>query len=157
MSYYGAGDYYGAGGIGSFLKGAARTAVSFVTGGPVAAARTAVTQLGAPRGLIAPPAGRPVVNLPFSGAPGAGIGSFGTPAHVATVGSRRFYTKDGRPRRIRRDGRPYDIPSMNPGNTKALTRASRRIDKFVSVARSAMKHTNYKVVSKSAGRGKKRK
>ena len=41
---------------------------------------------------------------------------------------------------------------MNYGNTKALKRADRRIDGFVKVARSALKHTNYKVVSKSAGR-----
>lgn len=41
---------------------------------------------------------------------------------------------------------------MNYGNTRALTRASRRIDGFVKVARRALKHTNYKVVSKSAGR-----
>lgn len=40
---------------------------------------------------------------------------------------------------------------MNYGNTKALRRADRRIDGFVKVARSALKHTNYKVVSKSAG------
>jgi len=40
---------------------------------------------------------------------------------------------------------------MNYGNTKALRRADRRIDGFVKVARGALKHTNYKVVSKSAG------
>lgn len=41
---------------------------------------------------------------------------------------------------------------MNPGNVKALRRADRRIDRFVGIARSALKHTNYKVVSRSAGR-----
>lgn len=40
---------------------------------------------------------------------------------------------------------------MNYGNVKALKRADRRIDGFVKTARSALKHTNYKVVSKSAG------
>ena len=151
MSYYGAGDYYGAGGIGGFLKGVVRTGVSLLTGGPVAAARTAVSQIVPGRAIPAAPR----LNLPFAGPPGAGIGMMGTPAHIATAGSRRWYTKDGRPRRIRRDGKPWDIPSMNPGNTKALNRASRRIDRFVGVARGALKHTNYKVVSKSAGRRKK--
>ena len=40
---------------------------------------------------------------------------------------------------------------MNYGNVKALRRADRRIDGFVKVARNALKHTNYKVVSRSAG------
>ncbi len=41
--------------------------------------------------------------------------------------------------------------SMNYGNVKALRRADRRMSGFVKTARSALKHTNYKVVSKSAG------
>lgn len=48
---------------------------------------------------------------------------------------------------------PRKRPTINYGNVKALKRADRRIDGFVKVARSALKHTNYKVVSKSAGRG----
>lgn len=150
MSYYGAGDYYGAGGIGSFLKGAVGTVARALVPAPVRVAASGAQRLLAP-------SPRPFqINPPFGGAPGAGVGTFGTPSHVATLGSRRFYTKDGRPRRIRRDGKPYDAPSMDPGNTKALLRASRRIDRFVGVARKAMKHTNYKVVSKSAGKGKRK-
>lgn len=150
MSYYGAGDYYGAGGIGSFLKGAVRTGVSLVTGGPVAAARTAITS------LVRPPQQGPLINPPFGGAPGAGIGRIGTPAHVATVGQRRFYTRDGRPRRIRRDGKPWGIPSMDAGNTKALKRAARRMDRFVSIARTALTHTKYGVYTRSSRSGKKK-
>lgn len=48
---------------------------------------------------------------------------------------------------------PRKRGKINYGNVKALKRADRRIDGFVKVARSALKHTNYKVVSKSAGRG----
>ena len=51
--------------------------------------------------------------------------------------------------RVAKEGKRRRI---NYGNTRALTRASRRIDGFVKVARRALKHTNYKVVSKSAGR-----
>jgi hypothetical protein len=40
----------------------------------------------------------------------------------------------------------------NYGNVRALRRADRRIDGFVRIARSALKHTNYKVVSRSAGK-----
>ena len=40
---------------------------------------------------------------------------------------------------------------MNYGNVKALKRADRRISGFVKVAKSALTHTNYKVVSKTAG------
>lgn len=149
MSYYGAGDYYGAGGIGSFLKGVARTAVGFVTGGPAGAARGALTSLAAPRHI--PP---PVFNPPFGGAPGVGIGRIGTPAHVATVGDRRFYTKDGRPRRIRKDGKPWGIPSMDAGNTRALKRAARRMDRFVGIARTALQHTKYGVYTRSSRAGK---
>lgn len=43
---------------------------------------------------------------------------------------------------------------MNLGNVKALRRADRRIDGFVGVARKALRHTNYKVVSKSSRAGK---
>ena len=37
----------------------------------------------------------------------------------------------------------------NYANPRALSRASKRIDGFVAIARKAMKSTNYKVVSKS--------
>jgi hypothetical protein len=156
VSYYGAGDYYGAGGIGSFLKGVVRTGVSLVTGGPVAAARTAVSAIatrspvGLPTALLAPPQ---------QGARMPGLGGFAQrviPGGASGYYSRREYTKDGRPRRIRKDGKPWGIPSMDPGNTKALKRASRRIDRFVGIARAAMKHTKYGVYTRSSRAGGKR-
>lgn len=39
---------------------------------------------------------------------------------------------------------------MNPMNKKALTRANRRIDGFVRETKKVLKHTNYKLVSKSS-------
>lgn len=48
-------------------------------------------------------------------------------------------------------GLPPKRRRMNYGNVKALKRADRRIDGFVKVAKNALKHTNYKVVSRSAG------
>jgi hypothetical protein len=44
---------------------------------------------------------------------------------------------------------------MDAGNAKALMRASRRIDRFVGVAKRALKHTNYKIASKSSGKRRK--
>jgi len=41
---------------------------------------------------------------------------------------------------------------MNVGNTKALTRAIRRTDGFVRLARRSLKNTGFKIVSKSAGK-----
>jgi hypothetical protein len=146
MSYYGAGDYYGAGGIFDFLGGAVRTGVSLLTGGPGAAVRTGLSQIRGGGG-----GGMPKFDLPGLGAPGVRVGPFMSPAYAAAATKpRRYWTKDGRPRRIRKDGKPYGIPSMDPGNARALRRASRRIDRFVGVARSALKHTNYKIASKSS-------
>ena len=41
---------------------------------------------------------------------------------------------------------------LNVGNTKALRRAIRRTDGFVRLAKSALKNTGFKIVSKSSGR-----
>jgi len=51
---------------------------------------------------------------------------------------------DGMMRRKRR--------RMNAGNAKALRRAIRRTDAFVGLAKSALKNTGFKIVSKSAGK-----
>lgn len=63
----------------------------------------------------------------------------------ATIGKRGLPEKQFGRKKYRR---------MDYGNVKALRRADRRIDGFVKVARKALKHTNYKVVSKSAGRSR---
>ena len=41
---------------------------------------------------------------------------------------------------------------MNVGNAKALRRAIRRTDGFVRLAKSALKNTGFKIVSKGSGR-----
>lgn len=149
--YYGAGDYYRAGGIGSFLKGVARTGLSLVTGGPVAAARTAVTSIVARTASpLVPPPGSPIPGI------GGAIARI-VPGGRSGIYNRREYTKDGRPRRIRKDGKPWGIPSMDPGNTKALRRAARRMDRFVGIARTALAHTKYGVYTRSSRSSKKRK
>lgn len=163
MSYYGAGDYYGAGGILSSIGGALKKvagvgltlAASAIPGGSsvLNVGRTIVSS-GGNGGLVRPP----LINLPGSGLPGMGIGPIGTQAHMASRLDPRFYTKDGRPRRIRKDGQPWKRPTMDPGNTRALRRAARRSDRFVSIARTALANTKWKVASRSSGgrtRGKK--
>jgi len=161
VSYYGAGDYYGAGGIGSFLGGIVkkvaspvlRTAASLIPGGSIALGIGTAFVGGGGGGLVNPPR----INLPGSGLPGVGIGAFGTPAHMASRLDPRFYTKDGRPRRIRKDGQPWKRPTMDPGNSRAMRRAVRRSNRFVGIARSALAMTKWKVASRSSGtrRGKK--
>jgi len=51
-----------------------------------------------------------------------------------------------------RTGMPVRRRRMNVTNPKALRRAIRRTDGFVRIARSALKNTGFKIVSKSAGR-----
>lgn len=58
--------------------------------------------------------------------PGGGAGFF--TGGGAAGGGGGGMTKDGRPRRIRRDGRPYKRPSMNFANGRAIKRAARRLE-----------------------------
>lgn len=44
--------------------------------------------------------------------------------------------KNGQPRRIRKDGRPYKQPRMNSANPRALKRAIRRVVRFGQLARA---------------------
>lgn len=130
MSYYGAGDYYGAGGLGGFLKGVVKAGVGFLSGGPVGAVTAVLpTRQPAqmPSGLVVPG------KVPMIGS----SGSSGTVTIDAATGL---------PRTKRR--------KMNYANSRALTRANRRVDGFVRLARRSLKHTGYKIVSKSAGRSK---
>lgn len=156
--YYGAGDYYAAGGLGSFLgkvvKGVAKVglgvAKTALGATPVGMAATAVSRALTPTGPAAPalpqiqfPSPLQVPQMPFAGTGAVGVPQRGN----VNVGGKWFhYNKEGVLVKGKR-------PTMNPGNTKALRRADRRIDRFVGIARSALKHTNYKVTSRSAGRG----
>jgi hypothetical protein len=181
MPYYAAGDYYGRGdyyrgdyyrgdpgllsGLGGFLKKAAGTALGFLPGGnlltagakligpsiaskvlgPTAGTALARAQAKLPtvptfaefaipaQGRIAPP---PIQFL--GGSPPQGTFQ-GTTFGGLPIGGRGF--GGGRRR-------------MNALNKKALTRAERRINSFVKIARKCLRHTGYAVVSRAARGGK---
>lgn len=129
MSYYGAGDYYGAGGLGSFFGGLARGAVGFATGG-----------IGGAVGAIARPGG-----LPRPGSLRMPGGVRMNPGAALPGGVPLFEKPRKRYRR------------MNVTNPKALRRANRRVDGFVKEVKKSLKHTNYQLVTKgSRSRGAKR-
>lgn len=135
MAYYGTGDYYASGGFfGSLLGRVARGAVGLVTGGPVAAASGFLGGGGSKKQVF----GGQVIQAPGvipmiqRAVPGGATGL--------------VVSADGTVRRRRR--------KMNYANGKALTRANRRVDGFVRLAKRSLKHTNYKIVSKSAGRSR---
>lgn len=125
-------------GIGSFLKG--------VAGGIT---RIAGTVLPGPAGALARGASSLIRNTPparIQQIPVTPVGGLRGLAQRAVPGGATGYQVNLGGRRRRK---------MNPGNTKALNRASRRIDSFVRVAKKALKHTNYTVVTKGSRRGKK--
>jgi hypothetical protein len=53
--------------------------------------------------------------------------STGAPLMSMAGAYRKYYTKKGTPRRIKRNGQPYAQPHMNPMNPRAARRAIRRI------------------------------
>lgn len=141
MGYYMAGDYYR--GQGDFFPGFG--AVARVAG----AVGKALVKRIAPKlptigrvatgigvvGTIAPLMPRTLPNMPFM--PRGGQGFTGGAAY-----SRPWPTdKQGRPRRARKDGRPYGVPTLNPANPKALRRAIRREKGFIALARRALAGT----------------
>lgn len=176
--YYGdyyRGDYYRGdpgffGAIGSALKGVAKIAtgvVGAVVPGPAGVvARLAGRALGGTRAVTPPPptivpppsigtpyaptvtrpsgAGWVTPSLPMAAAPGA-VGACGRGYRTNKAYS---YAKGAPPGSF-----CTKVRKMNPGNVKALSRADTRMRRFVGIARSALRHTNYKVVSRSAGRG----
>lgn len=50
-------------------------------------------------------------------------------------------TRDGRPRRIRKDGRPWKVPRMNVTNSRALRRSMRRVQGFARLAKKTITFT----------------
>lgn len=77
---------------------------------------------------------------------GPSIRDFAPPSRAPRLGGRlpdrvTGFNTGGRKRR-----------RMNPANPKALRRAIRRTDSFVTLAKSALKNTGFKIVSKSAGK-----
>lgn len=119
-------------GFGSILKGALKFGSKVLGFSPAGAAIDVISSRRS--------SGRRTIAAPGGSFPG------GSRARANQVFAREIRTQPPFGRKKRR--------RMNPGNTKALTRASRRIDSFVKVAKKALKHTNYKIVSKSAGRSK---
>lgn len=83
-----------------------------------------------------------MASLQRRGAAGAGFGPMpGAPAFVDQLGGGAFggggaTNKDGSPRRIRADGRPYKRPTLNALNPKALARAGRRFQGFKKAIRA---------------------
>jgi hypothetical protein len=134
LSYYGAGDYYGAGGIFDFAKKAvgrvARTAVGFATGGVGGAVAANIPR---PRSA----AGNPLVGA----GGGIQIPQININPSAALPGGQPLFTF-GQKRRRR----------MNMANGKALNRANRRVDGFVRLARKSLKHTGYRIVTKGSGK-----
>lgn len=137
MSYYGTGDYYMTGdpglfsSIGSFVKGVAGGVGGFLTGGPA----------GAIAGIAASTRSSNRQSIPVLPTPGLrGV------AQRMVPGGATGYQVDpvtGMAKKKRR--------RMNYANGKALNRANRRVDGFVRMAKRSLKHTNYKIVSKSSG------
>lgn len=152
MSYYGAGDYYGAGGFFDFIGGAVKkiggvalgVGASLIPGGSAALNLGRSIIGGGGGGQLQLPTIRPGAILP-GGVPFASQHAGAWPT-----------TKDGRPRRMRKDGKPWKRPTMDPGNSKAMRRAVRRSERFVGLARSALSNTKWKVASRSSGTRRKK-
>lgn len=129
--------------LGGIAKTVARTAGSFIPG-PAGAVLRYAGQLGT-RAPAKPPVRtfygqRAIPRPPVGVMPGVGPTVTKRQTQVTQVGVSGM-PMIGRPRRRR----------MNYGNVRALKRADRRMTGFVNVAKAALKHTNYKVVSKQTG------
>lgn len=148
MSYYGAGDYYGAGGFFDFIGGAVKKIGGAVLGVGASLVPGGTTALNIGRSIVGGGGGglklRPGAILP-GGVPFASQQAGAWPT-----------TKDGRPRRMRKDGKPWKRPTMDPGNSKAMRRAVRRSERFVGLARSALSNTKWKVASRSSSTRRKK-
>lgn len=115
--------------IGRVLGGAVG---GLVTGGPLGAIGGAVGAI-ARRPAASP---MPILSSPFAGASTGGVVpvpgwggaiSRALPGGQSGYTSNKCMTKDGRMRRIRRDGQCWKAPSMNPMNHRAASRAITRI------------------------------
>lgn len=160
MSYYsGQGDYYsgkGDPGLGSFFGGALKLGGSLI-GGPLGAlAKTAGTKLAGTKGsrpLVT--SGRPPA-IPVPGVQGFTQrlmpgGASGYMSGACTAGHHLnksdYYLKGGQ--YVAAASTCVRNRRTNYTNPRALSRAAKRLDGFVGVARKALKSTNYKVVNKS--------
>lgn len=161
MSYYGQGDYYAAGGLGSFLKKAvgtvARGALGLVTGGPMGAAAAVAPGLLS-RGPAPVPMAQPQIqpitiplpgplrlNTPFSFEASTGpriafdmqSSPDGLPPRGYHLNKSAYFLRDGtfvpaRSRFVRNRSR-------NPANGRALRRAIGRVSSFNSTVKRSRK------------------
>jgi len=145
MAYYAQGDYYAQGGPFDFIKKVVGGALGIAGGVAQRVGSFGVPVIGA-GGRIASGVGTAISGrtpniLPM--APGGGM--MGPTVNTPGGGTAVVRATKKGTLTTRKRGR------MNYGNVKALRRADRRIDGFVGVAKKALVHTNYKVVSRSAG------
>ncbi len=159
MSYYsGTGDYYSGKGdpgffstLGNIIGGAGKIASAAIpgVGGIVRAGTSAIQKVmggGSPTGLRLPTA---PPSIPASRTPGVtGFVQRAVPGGAsgyqcgAGCGTGYHLDKTTKTRCVRNRKTNYTNP-------RALSRAAKRMDGFVSVAKKALKSTNYKVVNKS--------
>lgn len=140
MSYYGAGDYYGAGGLWDAIRGGVG---GFFSGGLFGAGRGIVKGLrtGGMRGTV-----RPATLVPTTVSAPTGLGRFSFPGVGTGAGAPTMGAEMGTGRkRYRR---------MQYTNQKALRRANRRVDGFVKEVKKSLKHTPYTLVRKGSQRKK---
>lgn len=120
--------------LGKVLGGALKIGAGFLAGGPVgalAAGASIITSRAQPAPQASPGGGLQYQGGVSLQAGGLRIGgstqlSLGGGGGGARGGA--CVKKDGTPRRVRRDGKCYKRPSMNPLNPSAARRAIRRID-----------------------------
>jgi len=160
MSYYGAGDYYGAGGIfGSILGGIGGAVTGLLSGGPIGAVTGAISGFSKGTtpgtGIVATPPSIPVLKTPGitgtiqrlvpGGATGyqipmTGLGGY----HVNKEG---YWTKGGY---VPAGSKLVKNRRMNPGNARALRRSIRREKAFVGLAKRVLRGTGL-TVKRTAG------
>lgn len=63
----------------------------------------------------------------------------------------KYFTKDGKQRKIRADGQPYKQPRMNYANPRALSRATRRLVSFKNHYAKSVRALGYHV-SRTGGK-----
>jgi hypothetical protein len=124
--------------VGAFLSNAAKGLGGFLSGlmpskpADMAKYGAAAAQMGA--GALASLQRRGAATSGFGGLPALPPG-FSDP-FAGVMGGGSATNKDGTPRRIRADGRPYKRPSLNALNPKALARAGRRFTGFKKAIKS---------------------
>jgi hypothetical protein len=162
VSYYGAGDYYAAGDPGLFdvfkkvVKIGAGIGKAVLGATPVGVAAGVVSRALTPTGPAMVPTIRTPDPMSFGAVPSVTPGAYGAGAGAERVvvgrarnvlinGKRYHYNKYGELKKGR-------IPIMNPLNPRALSRSSTRIDRMRKGMTKALRHTNYKMVTKGTGR-----